>query len=236
MLSPNTINDNGLFVSENKKGLTPIDFNNYFTEKSVAEFQVDATGTVRGSINAIQSGYAAYSLLNRHDGDLEIYKESFEQTNKDWVIDSHEVMVDDDTYDVSEKIDFTAPPLLSDLGDMIIFKPIVYNRIVDNPFREENRNLPVTLDRPLNYLVNCTIALPEGYEIVELPESKSVALPGNKGEFNFSCQVVGNNISVVSTIRLYETEYSAEEYYWLKEFQAIIIEKHKEEVVLKKKS
>ena len=235
LLSPATINDKGLVVSSELKGLIDVDYNDYYTKKASVMANVLTDGSMDVEINSKRSGYAVYSLLARNEGDLSIYKEDFEKDHPLWDIETFEVEQED--YEVAENLQFNVESVLGgEMADMIVFNPVIYNQVKENPFKEEERLLPVTLNRPVNYLTSCNIQIPEGYKVDVLPEPLMLALPNNAGYFRYSCSEIGGKITVMSILKISETEYTSEEFYLLKEFYTKIVEKHNQEVVIKKVS
>jgi hypothetical protein len=82
-----------------------------------------------------------------------------------------------------------------------------------------------------------TLTLPAGYEVEELPKAAAVTLPDNGGRFMFQAQPNANGtIQVMSRLNLSRPVYSAEEYASLREFYRLVVAKHAEQIVLKKKS
>ena len=83
-----------------------------------------------------------------------------------------------------------------------------------------------------NYLVN--ILIPEGYEVVSLPESQIVKLKEDAGEFKYLVNQNGKYLQVLSEIKISQTIFPAEEYEIIQKFYNNIIEKQNESIVLRK--
>ncbi len=119
-------------------------------------------------------------------------------------------------------------------GDMIYIKPMLFMAYDQNPFKTEKRDYPINFgySRDQTYMLNLTI--PEGYEVVELPESMKSVLPDNGGVFYFICKNIGTTIQLNSKINLNRTKYTVEEYPQLKSLFDMIVAKQAEQIVLKK--
>ncbi|TYZ11988.1 hypothetical protein FY528_06470 [Hymenobacter lutimineralis] len=77
--------------------------------------------------------------------------------------------------------------------------------------------------------------MPTGYEVEELPKSAAITLPDNGGRFQYVVAPTAGGLQVVSRISFNKAAYSAEEYANLREFYSLIVAKHAERIVLKKK-
>ncbi len=232
-LSPESINDQGLIVSEERLGLIDFGFQTTYSEKVIASLEILDNGSIKGTLDAKEAGYAALQIKERFDNNFDKYKESFETAHRSWLIDKHEVEAADDE-EIVEHLAFTIEPSVMSFDNLIVFNPILVNRISKNPFDLDKRNLPVTLKHPTDMLVSFKYQIPADHKVKELPKAVNYSLPNNAGRFSYSSQKVGDFISVTSIFKLEHTEFTSEEYFMLKEFYALIIEKHKEEIVLEK--
>ncbi|MCH4821796.1 DUF3857 and transglutaminase domain-containing protein [Gramella lutea] len=136
--------------------------------------------------------------------------------------------------EITEKFDFEINSAAEVIGDKVYLKPMLFEGLDENPFKQNERSYPVYLDYPELHNYSINILLPEGYQIVSIPESTHVKLGGDAGEFKFIVNGAGNVIRVSSTISLKKPFFLAEEYDFLKKFYANIIKKHSEAIVLEK--
>lgn len=136
--------------------------------------------------------------------------------------------------EIIEKFEFKLPSATDVIGDKIYLKPLLFEAIQENPFKDETRSYPVFYDYPevKKYLIN--IMLPEGYKVVSLPESSVVKLGEDDGEFKFILNASGNIIRLSSLIMIKKTAFLPQEYDFLKKFYTNIIKKHGEAIVLEK--
>jgi len=98
----------------------------------------------------------------------------------------------------------------------------------------EKRNYPVDFHIPQNEVYSIQYIIPDGYTVEELPKTKQIALPEKGGSFSYSIKVQGGKIMVLSQFKILKHQFLPEEYQALKEFYNIIIDKHAEQIVLKK--
>ncbi|GAA4315150.1 hypothetical protein GCM10023115_27290 [Pontixanthobacter gangjinensis] len=136
--------------------------------------------------------------------------------------------------DIQESFDFEIIDAAEVIGDKIFLQPLLFEALVENPFKSDERNYPIFFDFPETKSYTINIMIPEGYKITSLPESIMVKLGNGDGEFKFI--INGNNriIRLISHISFNKIAYQPTEYETLKKFYANIIKKHGEAIVLEK--
>jgi hypothetical protein len=232
-LAPTSVNDKGLLISEDKPRWIDLVYGDRATLKCTADLTLDEKGALVGAIDSYRDGYAAYHFKNQYyPNTIASYKENMAESHPSWMIDEHEVTVQGGR--VAEKIAFNAEPEFNEALDDIYFKPIFYQRTTDNPFKLDSRKYSVSLLEPAYEALIYIIHIPEGYGVVSVPETMSVRLPGNKCSYLFSCAVADNDIKLTSLFQVTDTEFNQDEYLYLKEFWAQVVEKQSEEIHLRK--
>jgi hypothetical protein len=106
----------------------------------------------------------------------------------------------------------------------------------ENPFKAETRLYPVEMPYTMNELYLCSMEVPKGYVVDELPKSAKVTLFEDDGYFEYIIGQKNDMISVRSRIVIKHADFSAEDYEILREFFTYIIQKQSESIVLKRKS
>jgi len=106
----------------------------------------------------------------------------------------------------------------------------------ENPFKQDSREYPIDFSFPFKdkYMIN--ISLPEGYQVETLPKSIAIAMPNKYGSFNYSISNENSQIQLIVALDIATSIISAEDYYTLKEFFKVVIDKENEKIVLKKYS
>ncbi|HNR06677.1 MAG TPA: DUF3857 domain-containing protein [Saprospiraceae bacterium] len=120
--------------------------------------------------------------------------------------------------------------------ELIYFTPIQMEKLVDNPLKIEDRQFPVEFEYP--WLVNATveIRIPESYDLESTPKSAIFQNASKTAKFTFGVEVVsGNTLKISSLIFLTKAQYEVDEYEGLRDFFNLVVSKHAEQVVLKKK-
>ena len=75
--------------------------------------------------------------------------------------------------------------------------------------------------------------IPEGYEVLEYPETIYVKLKDNKGFLKYSSNLNGNILQIRSTFKVNDPFFNPLEYPALSELFDRILEKREEQIVLK---
>ncbi|RPE05819.1 DUF3857 domain-containing protein [Chitinophaga lutea] len=123
----------------------------------------------------------------------------------------------------------------SDNG-MIYLHPMFSESLRSNPFKSAVRAYPVEMPAVPDANFTLSIQLPDNYTVEEIPKSTIVKYNDGEGLFQFLVQQTGNMIQLRSRVKLTRANYLPEEYDSLREFYDVIVKKHAEQIVLKKKS
>jgi hypothetical protein len=195
--------------------------------------------SIMGTVNNVYKGYAALDIHDEIDdaGNIDTYiKEKISgstqvqiqnikveglENNNDPIKESYEMKTGDD-------ITFT--------GEMIYLKPLLHESFKENPFKIEERKYPVDYSYKINekYIMQYTI--PEGYEVIELPENLNMVLPEKAAGFQYQVSQSGNVLQILSHFKINMPMIQYDLYPSLKNFYNLVIEKQNENIVFKKKS
>lgn len=123
---------------------------------------------------------------------------------------------------------------IADGGEIIILKPMMIKAVLQNPFENQIRNTPVDFPYPLTDSHMIGIRLPKGYEIAQIPAPIRVVLPDNGGSFTFNVLHMKDVIHFTSAIHINQTTYPPEQYNGIRMFFEYVVNKHQEDIVLRK--
>ena len=194
-------------------------------------------GEIEGFIESLQSGY--YSLKTREGISVNGQNDYFSSQlsgkgfNYDFEIAAIN-NIDNLILPLSYKINMSTNSFAQTTTDMIYLQPMLHFGYDKNPFIAEERNFPIDFYYSREQVFSLNISIPEGYHTVELPKGIKIALPENGGTFYFICQNVGNKIQLNSKIVLNKTQYTVEDYQYIKAFFDQIVAKQTEQIVLQK--
>lgn len=122
------------------------------------------------------------------------------------------------------------------LGDDYLYiNPIIERLYSENPFKDENRKLPINFDQLTNYVQIVNVHIPEGYVVEELPKSERIATENNSISLTYRIGQVENKVYLNYSFRLNRLLFLPEDYDILRNFFAKLILKNSEQIVLKKR-
>lgn len=127
--------------------------------------------------------------------------------------------------------------LFNDKADIIYFNPMFGRELKDNPFKLAERLYPVEMPYTIDETYNLQLEVPEGYAVDELP--KQVVVKFNEEEdafFEYRLSMSGQVISFRSRLLIKKAYFLPEEYEVLREFFALVVKKHNEQIVFKRKT
>ena len=119
-------------------------------------------------------------------------------------------------------------------GDMLYLNPMLVFDQDKNPFLSPKRKFPIDFGYPITRDYMLMLTLPKGYEPVSLPKNVKVSFEDQSVEFEFSCQMLGNMLQLVSKFSMRDTQFPAEMHVRFRELFDKIAQKHGEQIVLKK--
>ncbi len=196
----------------------------------------DEKGNWVGSMQQTPGYYESYSLRNRikEKGKEQLQKDivsgfGSQIAIKNFVVDSLEL------YDnpITLKYDFDVK---DEKEDIIYLNPMFGEGQKENPFKSAERKYPVEMPYKFDESYSMQIEVPKGYVVDELPKSMIVKLnEENEGIFEYRISQSGDNISFRSRVRISRTVFQPEEYEMLREFFNLVVKKHAEQIVFKKK-
>ncbi len=121
--------------------------------------------------------------------------------------------------------------------DVIYINPMFGERWKKNPFVSAQRYYPVEMPYTMDETVVVTLQVPDGYVVDEIPKQIVAKTDDqNSAYFEYRISYSGSTISMRSRIRITRTFFSNEEYEILREFFNLIVNKHNEQIVFKKKN
>ncbi|WP_424963333.1 DUF3857 domain-containing protein [Ekhidna sp.] len=228
------INGKGLVIAPIEQWIKLEPFDNNGTTYS-GIFEVSNDGILSGNVTIRRTGYEAWSFKSDlQDDGVDDYKQSFYENNETWEINEHEVGELVDSFQLDENIELDIEDKVDDLGDLLYLNPIIIGQVNDNPFKTEGRKFPVNFGAPFTNTHIIKYLLADGLEVVELPTAKSISLPNNSGKLLYSASLLNNEIVITTRIQINKSEFSAEEYPYLREFYAQIVERHGQQIVMKR--
>ncbi|APG58998.1 DUF3857 domain-containing protein [Christiangramia salexigens] len=212
--------------------ITPKDFSNTTFRDSL---KIKPDGTSTGYSEQLLTGYNA---LRFRDYMKDYSKdEIFHKVAKP---NSHTAASDLSFENVDEigeplKIRFDLENQSQKIGNTIYFNPFSFKFFKENPFKLKERYYPIDFGYKDVYFYLGIIELPEGYNLVELPEKKALRMAEGGGSLFFDAIKTSDNvINIQCRLTFPKTVYSSVYYDALKRFfEEIILVQSQSLIVLK---
>ena len=122
---------------------------------------------------------------------------------------------------------------MNQIGDEIIFNPLFYDKISENPFKLEQRKFPIDFAYKTEKTYIVYIALPENYEVAGLPKPLQMNLPDHSASFLYQITNKKNSIVLSFRYNINKAVFTPAEYNMLREFFVRMVKKNSEFVILK---
>jgi hypothetical protein len=215
--------------------LLDVDFSK---ESVVVMSEIDLEGNLVGKARRQKTNYYAYAHRNNFANVKEdSYLERLEKSFNDMDIEEYKVdNLKNISLPITESFTFKDDNSVEIIGDKMYVSPFFFFSQSTNPFNSETRTYPVDFNFPFKDSYNFSIKIPEGYEVEFLPSPIQLGMIKDYGIFKFNVSNNGNQIQVVSNFDINTFKVSAEDYLILKEFYKVMLGKHAEKIILKKKS
>ncbi|MFY0604598.1 MAG: DUF3857 domain-containing protein [Flavobacteriaceae bacterium] len=219
------LNGEARIISKNKKSYWQIITPNIISSKSFRiSLDLNNDDTFSGKISLVKKGYNAalqrelYNTVGK-----EKYIETIEDGFSELEISNHKIKnleaiekPTNETFSLEIDEDYINVDLSND--NIIRFNPILFDRVVENPFKAEKRLYPLDFvyKHKNSYLLKIT--LPNNYSIKKLPENIAIKLPLDGGSYIYKAIKKDNTINIIVKYNINRKLFSKDEYPYLKEF------------------
>ncbi len=239
LLPVRCLNGKGRLISEKGTDWVELNPGRTYMYLTNLDLKMDDSGNFEGTISNTRDDYAAYSLrkMLEDENSEEDFIKRIEDGNNGLSIEKFTCTNRDSIYlPLEEKYDITIGDNADIMGDIIYFNPMFFEQVKSNPFKLKERKYPIDFSYPRNEKYILTLEIPEGFEVDELPAPVNMSLPDGGATFRYAAQEVDGKIQLVNEFAVNKTVYLYDEYQQLKEFYNKMVEKHAEQVVLKRAS
>jgi transglutaminase-like putative cysteine protease len=218
---------------------TPIEFiSDSLLERKVTSIIMinDEKGNLTGNVQQAPGYYESYSLRNKikEKGQDQLFADIKKAFNADVEIsDAHIDSLNKYEEPLAIKYKFNVK---TDKDDIIYFNPMFGEGYKENPFKSAERFYPVEMPYTMDEMYLLQLQVPSGYVVDELPRQIMVKLnEEDDGVFEYRISESNGNISLRSRLRFSRSYFLPEEYEMLREFFNLVVKKHSEQIVFKKK-
>jgi hypothetical protein len=231
------LNGQGQFMDKKRTGWIPLEASKKDKQMVVYTLNLEEDFSLKGKIGYSKGDYAALELRNDYEdyNSEDEYLTNYKEGKKGLKIVSYKIDNLDSLYKpINEEFDVVLTNNVSDIDGELYITPLLFEQMKENPFKSADRKYPIDFgyNRDKTIVVNYTF--PQGYTVVNLPQSTSMKLPGNTAVFSCKSTVTEGKITIMYKISINKSLFVQTEYADLREFYNQIVNKSAEPIVLKK--
>lgn len=192
--------------------------------------------SAEGKVRSQKFDYVAKSYRDKYgDVSSESYIKVLEKDKGDLLISNLKVEGKDILLEpIKITYEYKMDNAVEEIGDKLYFSPLLFLVTQENPFKQEERKLPLDLMYPMSdkYMIN--VMLPEGYDVESLPENMALDFVDKTGEFKYRINQNGRFLQINIELNINTSFILPDNYTFFKQFFAQVVEKETEKIVLKK--
>lgn len=200
----------------------------------ILEASIAPDGLLAGKYTFLHKGQFAAGCRNkyREAGDSVAYKAKMQTELGADILELNVIGIDSVSSSVNEKGLFAKRVQVN--GDYIYLPAMLFPHITKNPFTLKERMFPVEFSYPYQFRILCSLRMPEGYRVEEVPKSLKLNMSEDACKCLYVIDPKENMIVVSYTFTMNRTLYSQQEYADLKNVWEMLVAKNTEQIVLKK--
>jgi len=231
------LNGRGRIIDKKYNSWIDLEPKGKFKEMTMYDLSIDEMGGFSGNVVTSSNEYASIRYREQVEEALSIDKmmEDLEESNPGMDVISHEITGLDSPFGPTRSIlEIKIGAQSEYMGDMIIFNPLLYEKISSNPFKLENREHPVNYTYLRDYKYIFKYIIPDGFEVESLPDPLVIANTDKSARFVYSASQIGNIVNLTVMLNINKVVFIQSEYKDLKEFYNQLVAKEAEQIILKK--
>ncbi len=236
MLPMRCINDQGRLVSKDESSWVDLVSNQKQKTSISMNLKWMESGELKGLLTQQYSGYDAVDHRKKISETTEDeYLKSLAKDFGETELANYKVENKADlSQPLVEKMELTLNGFENTGSSIFYFNPFLLNRYEKNPFQSTERLYPVDLGSPIEKTYFVAIEMPDGFVLEEAPKSSAFVLPNGGGRCLFNVAIAGKKITTTFVLSLNKPSYSSEEYHYLKEFFARVVQIQQSQFVFKR--
>lgn len=201
------------------------------TKQYRVQIDLDSTGVLIGSTTKKTTGYHALPLKEQFFKNKEVYLKSQKEKNPAIDFTEYTIKTEEQTeFEFIEEFQTTQDAEI--VGDKLYINPFLFKFFEENMFKLQERTYPIDFGYNDAYLYTLKLNVSDTYQIVEVPEEKSLNLPNNTGKLVLNTQVEGNTVQIYFKITFNQAIYNPEYYKSIKEFMGKTVDLQKNSLIV----
>ncbi|UAB80108.1 transglutaminase domain-containing protein [Marixanthomonas sp. SCSIO 43207] len=212
--------------------LTPNKKNIYYVN---SHLKASEDGFFTGKVNEL---YAGYNAVNERKRIKNInYEDYVNDKEKNPALRLSNLVIEKkDSIETSLKVNYNVTLETELIGDKIYLNPYFFETYFsENPFKAKTRSFPIDFGYPQAHTYLISIDLDNQYEVIQLPENKSISLFSDVGKCTVLYSQTNQKINIRFSFNLTEYHYPAKTYYNMKKFFETMISFQNQDPILLKK-
>lgn len=201
--------------------------------------KIETDGHLSGKVTFTHEGYSA--VLARtilEEGEMKDYwnwrmDQGFDQN---WISESKVIGVTDPDSQITVTTILDIPDFAMSAGEYLYLQPIFVDRLLTNPFKDSVRLYPIDFPYPFASETRISYLIPEEFTPEDRPGNTKIMLPGGGMNFVYVTEDLGFGLSVMNQVILKKTFYEVEEYGSIKQIYDEMLNRHGQQLVLKRKA
>ena len=206
--------------------------NNTLRTNFLVSFNED--GILTGKKSGNRTGENIFTFKQKYEKakDEEEYIKKLETDNEISIAD---YKVEEKPQSLVETYSFTSNTIRLEGENIVTIHPLLFETMQSNPFKHEERKLPVEFSYPEDDRINVNIVIPQGYVLDESPKSERFVYgDNNEIDFSYLVQANENSVQIAYRFKLDTCIVPADHYAKLRDFISKVYAKCQEVLVLKK--
>jgi len=196
-------------------------------------------GMMKGAITYTYYGYAAVGrrkALMRFS-DETTYLEDVRANNHAYAIEAYKRTMEDDlSLPIVEVFDVEISVFDTPSTTHFLFNPFFGHQTKANPFKTEQRHFPVDYGVPVDRNIVVSVEYPDDVEVASLPDRVGMTLPRAGGRYIYLAESDGTKLSVSNIFSISKPQFAPEEYPFLRELYARMIQAENADIIFQRKS
>ncbi|MBF4465856.1 DUF3857 domain-containing protein [Flavobacterium sp. LC2016-12] len=135
---------------------------------------------------------------------------------------------------IQEEFNFKAKHSYDRIGGKIFLKPILFFTDINNPFKQEKRQMPVYFGYPGQDIYNVFLDIPDGFVVESLPKPIRVVTENRDASYTMNMISEENKVHIQVVKEINKYIFATDDYDMLKDFFQNIIVSQNEKIVLKR--
>jgi len=232
------VNGNGRLVHDKTSIWTELKPGGQDKTSLFADLKINEDGNFTGNLNQHYYEYAGYLFRKEFHSFIDSveFVRSFERENPGMHVKTALFQNIDNIYSTANtkySIEYNGN---SDATDSTItFLPFFIERTQVNPFKLDERKIPVDFIYPMEKKYIMKFIIPANYKIISKPESVVFVLPDKSGKFAYKISTQDSILILNCSISLNKAVFTQDQYPFLKQLYSEIVKKETEPIILKKK-